>query len=78
MAYAAAAVYGHPAFALDVIGRHPGEWEIGFQHDNTGAGHFWRAVATDAWGDDWVETEEAVPDKPDVPPDEVVPLIVRR
>lgn len=56
-------------FALDVIARHPGAWEVGFQHDNRGAGHFWRAVATHAWGDGWVETQEPVPGKPDVPPD---------
>jgi predicted acetyltransferase len=57
------------AFALAVIGRHPGAWEVGFQHDNPAAGHFWRAVAIDAWGDRWVETEEPVPEKPHVPPD---------
>lgn len=56
-------------FALDVLARHPGPWEIGFQHDNVAAGQFWRAVATDAWGDAWTETEEPVPGKPDVPPD---------
>jgi len=55
-------------FALDVIARHPGPWEIAFQHDNVGAGHFWRVVATEAWGDAWAETEEPVPGK-DVPPD---------
>ena len=52
-----------------MIARHPGAWEVGFQRDNVAAGHFWRAVARVAWGDDWVETEEPVPDKPDVPPD---------
>jgi predicted acetyltransferase len=56
-------------FALEVIGQHPGAWEIGFQHDNVPAARFWRAVAEDAWGDGWLETEEPVPDKPDVPPD---------
>lgn len=56
-------------FALDVVGRHPGAWEIPFQHDNVGAGMFWRAVATDAWGTAWAETEEPVAGKPDVPPD---------
>jgi predicted acetyltransferase len=56
-------------FALDVIGRHPGAWEIGFQHDNVAAGRFWRVVATAAWGDAWAENEEPVPGKPDVPPD---------
>lgn len=55
--------------ALDLIGRHPGAWEIPFQHDNAAAGRFWRRVATEAWGAAWIETEEAVPDKPGVPPD---------
>ena len=56
-------------FALDVVERHPGAWEIGFQHDNGSAGEFWRSVARSAWGDAWVETEEPVPGRPDVPPD---------
>jgi predicted acetyltransferase len=55
--------------ALDVIHRHPGPWDIGFQRDNGSAGAFWRAVATKAWGDAWAETEEPVPGRPDVPPD---------
>ena len=52
----------------DVVGRHPGGWEIAFQHENEPAIRFWRSVATDLWGDAWVETEEPVPDV-DVPPD---------
>jgi predicted acetyltransferase len=56
-------------FALDLIARHPGSWEIPFQHANHTAGAFWRTVATEAWGDGWTESEEPVPDKPDVPPD---------
>jgi predicted acetyltransferase len=56
-------------FALDVIGRHDEPWEIAFQRDNAPAAAFWRAVATQAWGTAWTETEEAVPGKPDVPPD---------
>jgi len=55
--------------ALDVIDRHPGPWEIPFQHDNTGAGPFWRRVAEAAWPGAWAETEEPVAGKPDVPPD---------
>ncbi|MEP9361408.1 GNAT family N-acetyltransferase [Nocardioides sp. CN2-186] len=57
------------ALAADVIARHPGAWEIAFQDGNVSAGHFWRAVARDAWGDAWTETEEPVPGKPDLPPD---------
>ena len=56
-------------FALDVIGRHPGAWEVPFQHDNAAAGEFWRAVARDAFDESWTETKEPVPDKPDVPLD---------
>lgn len=56
-------------FAAEVIGRHPGGWEIPFQHLNTGAGPFWRRVAAVLWGDGWVESTEAVPGRPDVPPD---------
>jgi predicted acetyltransferase len=56
-------------FALDVIGRHPGAWEVPFQRDNARAAEFWRVVATEAWGDAWTETAEPVPGKPDLPPD---------
>jgi len=56
-------------FATDVVERHRGPWEIPFQHDNAAAVAFWRAVASDVWGDAWVETDEPVPGKPDVPPD---------
>lgn len=56
-------------FALDVIGRHPGAWEVGFQHDNAAAGAFWRRVAEAAWGGAWAETTEPVRGRPDVPPD---------
>lgn len=59
-------------FALDVLGRHPGPWQIGFQHDNIAAGHFWRRVADSAFGHDWVEVEETVPGKPTAPPDHFV------
>ena len=55
-------------FAHDVIGRHPGRWEIAFQDENVGAGRFWRAVADEAF-DSWTEEARPVPDKPDVPPD---------
>ena len=51
-----------------MIRRHPGDWEIAFQRDNTEAGKFWRRVADEAFGD-WSEEARAVPGKPDVPPD---------
>jgi len=59
---------GH-AVASDVIVRHPGRWDIPFQHDNIAAGHFWRRVAETAWPQAWDEAEEPVADKPGVPPD---------
>ncbi len=54
--------------ARDVIGRHPGDWDIAFQQDNLGAGRFWRLVA-DELLTDWTEEARPVPGKPDVPPD---------
>lgn len=56
-------------FALDVLGRHPGAWEVAFQRDNARAARFWRGVARAAWGEGWTETEEPVPGRPDVAPD---------
>ncbi|CAN5475669.1 hypothetical protein BH11ACT8_BH11ACT8_06200 [soil metagenome] len=58
--------------ALDVISRHRGPWSIAFQRDNVSAGHFWRRVATEAFGAPgvgWTEEVRPVPDRPDVPPD---------
>ncbi len=55
--------------AREVIGRHDGQWEIAFQHDNLSAGAFWRRVATAAWADGWAETTEPVPGRPDIAPD---------
>jgi predicted acetyltransferase len=56
-------------FALDVIGRHPGAWEVAFQRGNVGAGHFWRRVVQAAFRDAWTEETIAVPGKPDALPD---------
>lgn len=56
-------------FARDVVARHAGGWQIPFQHENRPAGEFWRAVARDLWADTWIETDEPVPGKPDLPPD---------
>lgn len=55
--------------ARHAIATYDGAWEIAFQHDNLGAGRFWRSVATGAWGSGWTETEEPVPGRADVPPD---------
>jgi predicted acetyltransferase len=59
---------GHQA-ALDLLGLHPGRWEIAFQEDNPGAARFWREVATDAAGATWREERRPVSGKPEVPPD---------
>jgi hypothetical protein len=58
--------------ALEVIERHPPPWSIAFQHDNLGAGDFWRRVADAAFGPRgvaWGEAERAVPGRPELPPD---------
>ncbi|HEX6335870.1 MAG TPA: GNAT family N-acetyltransferase [Jiangellaceae bacterium] len=59
---------GHRA-ALDLLRQRPGKWGIAFQEENPSAARFWRRVATDAVGSDWVEEPRPVPDKPDLPPD---------
>lgn len=58
--------------ALEVVALHPGPWTVAFQHDNPEAGHFWRRVATEAFGAEgqgWTEEQRPVPHKPDAPPD---------
>ena len=59
--------------ALEVLARHPGPWEIGFQHENPSAGAFWRRMADAAFGaGGWVETTRPVPGRPHVPADHVI------
>ncbi|MFF8842504.1 GNAT family N-acetyltransferase [Streptomyces sp. NPDC015127] len=53
----------------DVVGRHPGPWDIPFQDANAGAVRFWRGVAGRIAGAAWTEERRPVPGKPDVPPD---------
>ncbi|HEY0374225.1 MAG TPA: GNAT family N-acetyltransferase [Amnibacterium sp.] len=61
------------ALAVEVLARHPGPWEIGFQHDNPSAAAFWRRVADAAFGPGrWTETTQPVPGRPHVPPDHVL------
>ena len=61
------------ALALAVLARHPGPWEIGFQHENRSAGAFWRRVADGAFGEGrWTEVTRAVPGRPHVPPDHFI------
>jgi predicted acetyltransferase len=59
---------GHAA-ATELVGRHPGAWEIPFQESNPGAARFWRRVATAVAGPAWKEELRPIPGKPDLPPD---------
>jgi predicted acetyltransferase len=58
--------------ARELIERHPGRWEIGFQGANTGAPELWRRVAADVAGTDWIEERRPVPGKPHIPHDHFV------
>ncbi|HEV7624518.1 MAG TPA: GNAT family N-acetyltransferase [Amnibacterium sp.] len=59
--------------AVEVLSRHAGPWEIGFQHENRPAAAFWRRVADAAFGPGgWAETTRPVPGLPKVPPDHVI------
>ncbi|MER5450275.1 GNAT family N-acetyltransferase [Streptomyces sp. NPDC002764] len=53
----------------EVVGRHPGSWEVAFQYDNHPAVRFWRRVARELAGDAWSEEARPVPDRPELPPD---------
>ncbi len=56
--------------AVEVLTRHTGRWSIAFQHDNRGAGIFWRAVADEAFGvGRWSEQQRPVPERPELPMD---------
>ncbi len=54
---------------LELVGRHPGPWQVAFQDKNLPAVRFWRRVATEIAGDAWVEEHRPVPDRPDLAPD---------
>ncbi len=60
------------AVAMELLRRHPGSWEIGFQAGNGGAPAFWRRVAADAVGSAWREETRPVPDKPHIPHDHFI------
>ena len=55
--------------ARHVIELDPGNWEIAFQDENTGAPDFWKRVVSGLVGDAWREEWRPVPDKPHIPPD---------
>lgn len=59
--------------AIEALSRHEGPWSIGFQHENPGAGRFWRQAADAAFGPGrWSERQRPVPGKPHVPPDHFI------
>jgi predicted acetyltransferase len=66
---------GHDV-ARELLRRHPGRWEIGFQAGNTGAPEFWRRLATDVVGERWREELRPVPGKPHIPHDHFILLEV--
>jgi predicted acetyltransferase len=53
----------------EVVGRHPGAWEVPFQDNNLAAVRFWRRVAAEIAGDAWTEERRPVPGQPTLPPD---------
>ena len=60
--------HGLPA-ALEVVRRHPGDWEVAFQDANTAAVAFWPRVAQAAGGDGWRLEHRPVKGRPQVPAD---------
>jgi len=59
--------------AREMLTRHEGPWSIGFQHDNTAAGAFWRKAANAVFGaTGWTEVRRPVPGLPDAPPDHLI------
>jgi len=55
--------------ARQIFALHPGRWEWAFQENNVGAARFWRQMADELVGEEWLETQRPVPGKPHVPPD---------
>lgn len=53
----------------DVLGRHPGRWEVAFQENNETAVRFWRRVAAVVSGSAWSEEKRPITGAPDAPPD---------
>jgi predicted acetyltransferase len=53
----------------EVLTRHPGPWEVAFQHNNVTAAHFWRRVATEIAPAAWTEERRPVLTQPQLPPD---------
>ena len=66
---------GHEV-ATRVLRESPGPWIVAFQEENPKAARFWRRVATDVAGQGWSEERLPVPDKPWLPPDVWLSLLV--
>ncbi|MFI9803550.1 GNAT family N-acetyltransferase [Streptomyces sp. NPDC052301] len=60
----------------EVLGRHPGPWEIAFQEDNRAAVRFWQRVADDVAQDAWTRELRPVPERPELPPDAWISFVV--
>ena len=59
--------------AIEVLSRHEGPWSIGFQHENVGAGRFWREIADTVFGPGrWSEHQRSVSGKPHASPDHFI------
>ncbi|MGW0614239.1 GNAT family N-acetyltransferase [Streptomyces sp. NPDC002788] len=57
------------AAVRNVVGRHPGEWQVAFQDDNPGAVSFWRRVGEELAPGAWTEERRPVPGRADLAPD---------
>ncbi|WP_330455942.1 GNAT family N-acetyltransferase [Streptomyces sp. NBC_00820] len=62
----------------EILARHPGRWEIAFQHDNAPAVSFWHRVAREVAGDAWEQAVRPVPGRPELPPDVWISFVVPR
>jgi ribosomal protein S18 acetylase RimI-like enzyme len=61
------------ALATRALAGHEGPWSIAFQHDNDGAGAFWRDAADAAFGPgQWEEVRRPVTARPNAPADHVI------
>ncbi|MGW4383161.1 GNAT family N-acetyltransferase [Kitasatospora sp. NPDC004531] len=53
----------------EVVGRHPGAWQIPFQESNAAGARFWRKAAGRIAGEAWTEERREVPGRPEAEPD---------
>jgi predicted acetyltransferase len=55
--------------ALNVLRRHPGDWDVAFQDENAAAVAFWPRVAEAAAPGAWHLEHRPVPGRPEIPDD---------